>query len=197
VTRSLTLTSDESFDGALNEDYKIKLTALGGIPVYYYEIIGGVLPDGLELDSKTGVVTGVPSESGTFDITFQVKDYDERSVGASLEVTIDIASETTAIDEVSPGNTGGFTLQQNFPNPFSSETIIQFDVPKSSYITLKIYNLHGDEVRTLVQELTPVGTFQVSWNARNERGQKMAGGVYFYRLSDGVAYSQTRKLIMH
>ncbi len=197
VTRSLRLTSDESFDGALNENYNLKLTALGGIPVYYYEIIGGVLPDGLELDSKTGVVTGVPSESGTFDITFQVKDYDERSVGASLEVTIDIAGETTAIDEVSPGNTGGFTLQQNFPNPFSAETIIQFDVPKSSYITLKIYNLLGDEVRTLVQELTPAGTFQVAWNARNERGQKMAGGVYFYRLSDGVAYSQTRKLIMH
>ncbi|MDH3651625.1 MAG: putative Ig domain-containing protein, partial [Saprospiraceae bacterium] len=196
VTRPLGLTADGSLDGALNLEYELGLAAQGGIPVYHFDIVSGALPDGLELDSKTGVVSGTPLEVGGFALTFRVKDYDERSVGATLDVTITITDETTAIDDVSLQKTAGFALQQNFPNPFYAQTTIPFDLSTSSNITLKVYNLLGEEVRSLVQEFRPAGTFQVTWDGMNEQGQRMASGVYLYRFAAGKSFIQTRKLVL-
>jgi hypothetical protein len=83
-----------------------------------------------------------------------------------------------------------YALHQNFPNPFNPSTAIEFALPKASFITLKIYDLLGNEVTTLVAEKLPAGKHQRVWEAKG-----LASGVYLYRLEAGE-FVQTRKLIL-
>jgi photosystem II stability/assembly factor-like uncharacterized protein len=83
-----------------------------------------------------------------------------------------------------------YVLGQNFPNPFSLSTTIQFTIPVSNFVTLKVFNIQGKEVATVVSEDLPVGTFAKNWNAA-----QIASGIYFYRLKAGD-FVQTRKLIV-
>lgn len=83
-----------------------------------------------------------------------------------------------------------FLLRQNYPNPFNSGTTIEFSVPLSSYVSLKVLNVLGQEVATLVSEELHVGNFKSEWNSSG-----LASGVYFYRITAGV-FSETRKMIL-
>ena len=83
-----------------------------------------------------------------------------------------------------------FLLFQNYPNPFNSSSIIKYSIPKSSQVSLKIFNALGQEIETLVNEEKPVGTYQVNWNAVN-----LPSGIYFYQLQAGD-FIQTRKMIL-
>jgi len=83
-----------------------------------------------------------------------------------------------------------YGLKQNYPNPFNPSTIIEFSVPKKEYVTLRIYNLLGQEVATLASEEFKPGSYTFSWDA-----VAYAGGIYFYKL-EARNYSETRKMIL-
>ena len=75
-----------------------------------------------------------------------------------------------------------FALEQNYPNPFNPSTVVRFSLPTQAFVTLKIYDILGREVSTLVNEERPAGFIDVTWNATNTFGLKVASGVYFYRM---------------
>jgi photosystem II stability/assembly factor-like uncharacterized protein len=83
-----------------------------------------------------------------------------------------------------------FTLSQNYPNPFNPSTVISWRSPIAGWHTLKIYDVLGKEVATLVDEMKPSGNHTVQWNAAN-----VSSGIYYYRLQTG-AYAETRKLVL-
>jgi len=83
-----------------------------------------------------------------------------------------------------------FLLEQNFPNPFNPLTIFKFQLPISSHTTLKIYNILGEEVATLVNETLPARNYEREWDATN-----FSSGLYFYRLTAGK-FSETKKLLL-
>ncbi len=74
-----------------------------------------------------------------------------------------------------------FALHQNYPNPFNPNTTIRFEIPKESYVTLKIYNILGQEVTTLVDEKKEAGVYNLAFDIRNSN-LELSSGVYFYRL---------------
>ena len=76
-------------------------------------------------------------------------------------------------------------LYQNYPNPFNPITTIRYSVAIESPVSLVVYNVQGRKVRTLVNERKPGGIYNVIWNGSNERGQHVASGVYFYKLTIG------------
>lgn len=89
-----------------------------------------------------------------------------------------------------------FALDQNFPNPFNPVTTIQYQLRTDSKLTLKVYDVLGREVATLVNEEKPAGYFDVRWDAMN-----VASGVYFYRiearpLAGGSGFQQIKKLMV-
>ncbi len=88
-----------------------------------------------------------------------------------------------------------FALGRNYPNPFNPETIIEFQLPISAAVTLDVYNLLGQKIITLVSEEREAGYHFVRWEGRNESGEVMPSGVYFYRLTAGD-FSDTKKMIM-
>ena len=83
-----------------------------------------------------------------------------------------------------------FCLRQNFPNPFNPSTSIEFQVPNQSPVTLKIFDVLGREVATLVSELKQAGTHAVKWDAT-----QLSSGVYFYSLIAGQ-FRETRRMIL-
>lgn len=82
------------------------------------------------------------------------------------------------------------TLYPNYPNPFNPSTTISFDIPSRSFVSLKIFDIIGREVATIVSDELAVGKYSRQWNASN-----MPGGVYFYRLQTR-SYSETKKLLL-
>ena len=101
---------------------------------------------------------------------------------------------TAVLEEQVTTQPESFALDQNFPNPFNSGTIIRFDLPQSEKIELAIYNLAGQKVATIVQGLRQEGSYEINWDGRDHAGRTLASGVYFYRLQAG-ARVQTRKLL--
>ncbi len=83
-----------------------------------------------------------------------------------------------------------FNLYQNYPNPFNSKTIINFSVPKESFITLKVFDILGNEITTLVNEEKPSGIYKVEFD-----GSDLPSGVYFYRMQAGK-FNDIKKLIL-
>ena len=89
-----------------------------------------------------------------------------------------------------------FELSQNFPNPFNPTTTIRYGLPRDEWVTLKIYNLLGKEVATLLNnERKTAGSHVAIWNGRNSQGQIVASGIYVYQLRAGE-FSFTRKMAM-
>ncbi len=87
-----------------------------------------------------------------------------------------------------------FLLHQNFPNPFNPETIISYQIPKSSNVSLKVYNLLGQEIAALVEEFQIAGKYSISFNIHEAIGYKqITSGIYFYRLTAGN-FTSTKKL---
>lgn len=70
-----------------------------------------------------------------------------------------------------------FALEQNYPNPFNPITNIKYSIPKESFVTIKVYDFLGKEIKTLVNERKPTGNYSVIFNASN-----LPSGVYFYRM---------------
>ena len=89
----------------------------------------------------------------------------------------------------------GFTLFQNYPNPFNPETIITFQIPRSSFVTLKIYNTTGQLIKTLVSENVIKGIHSVSWDGLNDSGKQVSSGMYIYLIQAGN-FSAAKKLIL-
>ncbi|MEW6685948.1 MAG: C25 family cysteine peptidase [Candidatus Edwardsbacteria bacterium] len=120
---------------------------------------------------------------------------------------IEVKSADTAVEEPLSAiryPLSAFRLYQNYPNPFSSQTAIRYLLSAISHTTLKIYNVAGQLVKTLVgqtlvgqtflSDITP-GVYSVSWDGRDESGKRVASGVYFYQLTAGD-FSAVKKMVL-
>lgn len=86
-------------------------------------------------------------------------------------------------------------LSRNIPNPFNTRTTIEFAINRSGHTSLKIYNVTGQLVKTLVDSYMENGTYTRTWNGRDENGRMVTSGVYFYRLQSSDA-SRTNKMVI-
>jgi hypothetical protein len=88
-----------------------------------------------------------------------------------------------------------YKLAQNFPNPFNPTTSIKFDMKDKGMVTLKVYNVAGQLVRTLVNGTKDAGSYAITWDGKNDRGSAVASGIYFYKM-ETKDFSQTKKMVM-
>ena len=88
-----------------------------------------------------------------------------------------------------------YVLSQNIPNPFNPQTTIRYALPEASQVQIVIYNVMGQQVRTLMDEDQGAGSHQVVWNGRDALGYDVASGVYFVRMQAGT-FLQTRKMLL-
>ncbi|MBN2000480.1 T9SS type A sorting domain-containing protein [candidate division KSB1 bacterium] len=88
-----------------------------------------------------------------------------------------------------------FDLLQNWPNPFNPSTQIGYAVPKAEFVTIRVYDLSGKLVRTLVNERKSAGNHRTVWDRTDDRGQIVPSGIYFYRMRAGK-FEATKKMTL-
>ncbi len=148
-----------------------------------------------------GVV--IPTNSGTYNYTYTYK-RETAWVDTSMytvafvqndnnKEVINSAKGTYSVTGVSNNNgeiPSVYSLSQNFPNPFNPNTTINYSIPKSGFVTLKVYDLLGREMAVLVNGNAPAGNYSVDFYAGN-----FSSGVYFYKLESG-SFNQIKKLVI-
>ncbi|MCK4655330.1 MAG: T9SS type A sorting domain-containing protein, partial [Candidatus Cloacimonetes bacterium] len=102
----------------------------------------------------------------------------------------------TGTDEDNSFTINTYSLAQNYPNPFNPETTISFSITQTSpFVTLEIFNIKGQKVKTLVDEKLEAGNHQVVWDGKNENSKSVSSGIYFYKMNT-VEYTSTKKMIL-
>ena len=97
----------------------------------------------------------------------------------------------TGFEPISNETPSDFKLFQNYPNPFNPTTNIKFDIPKSFFVKMVVYNSLGKEVATLVNEKLSAGSYEVEWN-----GENYPSGVYFYKLV-ADKFVEVKKMVLN
>jgi hypothetical protein len=145
--------------------------------------------------SKIGFVSGNGTTTNVSSYTFNDNNVDASTYTYRLK-QIDFDGSYTYYNEIVVNTDDAnltpteFSLAQNYPNPFNPSTKIEFSVPFQTQVTLKIYDIHGSEVRTLVNEVKSAGNHQIQFNASD-----LASGIYFYKMNAG-GFVSSKKLIL-
>jgi len=200
-----------SFDGTRSENFDLatakidnvnNTVVIGLIPMVYGEKTilepgSGVIAN-LEFSITDPSVENIEISTTSLknpshDLMFVYSD-DQRNLVA---LQPDLANISVALSEVGGDNLlpKAFDLKQNAPNPFNPTTMVSYDLPKASNVSLEIYNVLGQNVRTLVNDFQEAGTQSVMWDGTDNGGSQVASGLYFYRLTaDG--FQATKKMMM-
>jgi flagellar hook assembly protein FlgD len=109
---------------------------------------------------------------------------------SSISVTVVVVESKSK--EVLPET---FSLSQNYPNPFNPETMIKYALPEDCHVELILFNILGQKVVTLIDEYQSAGFKFVRWNGRDDEGNEMSSGLYFYKIKT-AKYSETKKMIL-
>ncbi len=170
----------------------VTLTLPGGDPPLFEEgdfwVVLNYLPESPDAPAF-GVDKSSPNENRGMYYT-AAGGWKDLTVG-NLMVTSYITSQILDVeDQNGAGSPKTFSLDQNYPNPFNPETIIRYEIPKSTFVTLNVYNITGQLVATLVNEQQNTGRYSVTWN-----GSNVSSGVYIYRLIAGN-YVSVKKAIL-
>ena len=151
-----------------------------------------------------------PSYSGVNDYSPVAlphqKAYTIRTTGNSIVSTVlyvdssgglyfDASSFTAVEDEVEDKPIRRFSLDQNYPNPFNPTTKIEFVLSKSGQVRIEIFNILGEKVKTLADQYVKAGHQMIEWDGKDESGEEVGSGVYFYRLQT-KDFTQTKKMVL-
>lgn len=143
-------------------------------------------------------------DSNLFEISISIQknspDQFEINIKNPNEKLILKASSISFSNRLSSGETDQnkptqFELRCNYPNPFNPSTNIEYSLPYESKITLKIYNMVGQEVKTLIDKTLPAGVYSVEWDGKDQYGNIVSTGIYFYKI-EAEGFSATRKMIL-
>ena len=181
-----------------NEDL-LKSTG-GETPMFFHRLI----TDG-QVEVANGLVNGTAVSGGGDIVRFVFRVLYEFEDNARFEIANGLVIDPTSLSN--PALVAGvlelqstpreFALHQNFPNPFNPDTTIKYDLAESADITLQIYNVLGQVVRTLVaSEAQNAGRYQIRWNGMDDRGVPVSSGVYFYQISAEGKFQQVQKLML-
>ncbi|RMD62641.1 T9SS C-terminal target domain-containing protein, partial [Candidatus Parcubacteria bacterium] len=126
-------------------------------------------------------VIGAPGYTPPTDNTGAVYIYD-------LATVVRVREQPSAIPET-------FSLEQNYPNPFNPTTVIPYRLASGSQVELTVYNALGQRIKTLLRQKQAAGAYQLTWDGTDDRGRKVASGVYLYRLKAGE-FVDVKKMIL-
>jgi hypothetical protein len=149
---------------------------------------GNPLPSWLSFDSITKTFFGTPTSSGNYSI--KVTAADTANAKAFCTFSLNIENPVTDIND-DKQRINDFQLYQNYPNPFNPSTKISWQSSVSSWQTLKVYDVLGKEVASLVDEFKPAGNYEIEFDARN-----ISSGIYFYELKTNTFCDQKKMIVI-
>jgi hypothetical protein len=183
------------WNNSINQETNASVTAT------YSDIEGGFTGTGninanpMFCDSWSG---SWPQLAGNYHLTFLSPAIGKGENGVNMgafDVGCDIDTALLWVDEPIDVTPTEYALHDNYPNPFNPTTTLRFDLPEVSDVTLTIYNMLGQRVRTFNMQSTPAGYHSIRWNATNDYGEQVGAGVYLYQLQANQ-YVKTRKMVL-
>jgi hypothetical protein len=151
----------------------------------------GQIPDSLKLYVlDKDYLCALPISNRTFSIDLK-NEFPVRH----LQVIVGTADYAKRVSGDVPITPIDFTLKQNYPNPFNSETTIQYQIGKKTRVSIEIYNVLGERIKSLLDQSQNPGTYSVVWDGKDEAGRTVMGGVYLYRMRTEQC-DLTRKLAL-
>ena len=155
--------------------------------------VGGTIAPGgsaaLDLKFKT---TSFPLGEFWASLEIRSNDPDEELIGIPIHMVVDSIYTTISTADLLPNS---YRLEQNYPNPFNPTTTIRYQIPQSEPVKLDIYNVRGQLVRALIRQQQNAGYHVVKWDGRNDQGNLVSSGLYFYKIQAG-SFSQTRRMML-
>ncbi len=175
------------------------LTSTGGETLFHHVVADG------QISVATGMYNGTAVSGGGDIVRFVFRVLYEFEDNARFEIADGLVFDPSQLQN--PAVVAGvlelqstpreFALHQNFPNPFNPDTTIKYDLAESADVTLQIYNVLGQVVRTLVaSEAQNAGRYQIRWNGMDDRGVSVSSGIYFYQISAEGKFQNVRKLML-
>ena len=140
-------------------------------------------PDSSVVDTIYSVANSVNGDGIPFN--------DQWNFGANFPVSV-VDIPVTVEDETLPSQ---FQLSQNYPNPFNPNTKIKYSIPQSSNVVIKVFDILGYEIESLINEQKPPGEYEVEFNSTGLNHQSLPSGIYFYRIQAGN-YVETKKMVL-
>ena len=168
-----------------------------------------VAPPGCEWLSVIPSSGTVPPEQ-SLDINVQFDTYEltpdsiytttiliyNNSTDSPVEIPVTLHTLEVGVEDPNPHVPIVFSLNQNYPNPFNPTTTISFSVTQTpSFVNLEIYNIKGQKVKTLINDVLPPGNHSVVWNGKNDKNESVSSGIYFYRITAGD-FTDTKKCVI-
>ena len=123
-----------------------------------------------------------PMDNWQFEPPLIVEEFDPEMICTTLELEKSYSPEK-------------FTLKKNFPNPFNPFTTIEYELPFDTYLELPIFDARGRTVKNLINEKRFSGKSSIQWNAKDNHGQTVPSGIYFFVMNAG-GYKKTNKMII-
>jgi hypothetical protein len=194
VVRLLELSQDDSVRLENLEERRIKFTSYGTSKTYSLNLTYST-DTGIGRYKKSDISIGIGTahilEPNWIELenSLLIILVDEGDDG-TIDDTLRLQNDLTGIHDQGSLIPGEYKLYQNYPNPFNPITTVKYDIPKASYVTLKVFNMLGQEVQTLVNEKQEARGYEVQID-----GSKLPSGVYFYRLVS-KDYTATKKFIL-
>jgi hypothetical protein len=138
-------------------------------------------------------------DSIAIDLKIAAEDPSGNAIAWTQEPAFIVGNLATAVDDQDRSSVSAppltFALYPNHPNPFNPATVIRYDLAVRTHVTLKVFNVFGQEVRTLVDETQPAGSRAASWDGRDSSGKPAGSGVYFFRI-ETPQFQSSRKMIV-
>ena len=162
------------------EDLYIFKTFLGNVPIFKVNSPGSMFWCSTSKDGRNVLTSGKAVHARQF---------------GNGGLVYDIAVDTTdipvvSVNQINSGVAGDYRLYQNYPNPFNPVTNLEFGISDLGFVSLKVYDVLGKEVKTLVNEIKPAGSYRIEFD-----GSNLNSGVYFYRLEAGD-FVQTKRMLL-
>jgi len=214
MNRSL---SADSFQGAVGklgypdisvDPTKVPVASYGGTMRYAENLVPVSPADGIyDIDMKNngspfeGLNCGVRylgSDFKTALLGFPLYFMDQTQAKAAVQKILDDFGEVNGVSgrPETENQIVSMRLFQNAPNPLYKQTSIKYQLPKAGYVTLNIYNIAGQLVKTLVNSDQLAGSYTINWDRRDDRNKQVSAGVYFYRLCAGNLTLNRKMIVM-
>lgn len=167
-----------------NNIFKVKPASLTD----YANMVNYVIPAGLSMNFHVMIF---PTAEGTYNGELNITSDDPLVQIYTVPLTAVVLPTSAINDNAVLVN----ALKGNFPNPFNPETTVSFSIKQDSKVSIDIYNILGQKVKTLVSENLRAGNHAYKWNGKDDNGNSVSSGIYFYRMNAG-SFSSTAKMVL-
>ncbi len=130
----------------------------------------------------------ISTRNGYYGQTILAISVTDDSAAVTSDTLLVLVNQPSGIQNFTEQIPKSFKLYQNYPNPFNQETTIHFDLPRQDHVKIEVYNIMGQRIRTLVDEIKYTGSYKIVWDAKNDSGKMVSSGVYFVKF-------QSKKII--